>query len=210
MEFFKKINDLLGEGCTLSVNIAKKCDYLSVSVMPGNPLVKDVAVKNLTPLVISGTPEELDKGFAEAISEPVARVSGLLVDIASFEKGEAETKAKSAALAKQREEKQRKEVEFKGYLALAKENNDAHKFKDARTCLDKARIATDGSEAQIKLIKEMDSTIEKSSGIDNIFGAPEDTSDGKNVVFKASKAKSAPAPKAASEDEGDSEDEDEE
>ena len=120
------------------------------------------------------------------------------------------TKAKSAALAKQREEKQRKEVEFKGYLALAKENNDAHKFKDARTCLDKARIATDGSEAQIKLIKEMDSTIEKSSGIDNIFGAPEDTSDGKNVVFKASKAKSAPAPKAASEDEGDSEDEDEE
>lgn len=202
MEIFKKINELLGEGCTLTINVAKKGELLVVGVMPGNPLVKDAAVKNLAPLNISGTADELDEGFLAAIEAPMSRATGLLVDIASFEKGEEEAKAKSAMLAKQREEKQKKEADFKGYLALAKENCDANKFKDARTCLEKARAACDGSDSQMKQVNDMSSTIDQSSGVGSIFGAPEDKSDGKNVSLKGSKSKPAAAPKS---DEGDDE-----
>ena len=200
MEFFKKINDLLGEGCTLSINVAKKGDTLIVGVLPGNPLVKDAAAKNLSPLNVSGTPEELDEGFLAAIEAPISRTTGLLVDMASFEKGEADAKAKSAMIAKQKEEKQKKEAEFKGYLALAQENCNADKFKDAKTCLDKARAVCDGSDSQNKQIRDMESNINEKSGEGSIFGGIVDKSDGKNVVFKASKTKPAPAPKSDDED----------
>lgn len=206
MEFFKKINDLLGEGCTLSINVAKKGDTLIVGVLPGNPLVKDAAAKNLSPLNVSGTPDELDEGFLAAIEAPISRTTGLLVDMASFEKGEADAKAKSAMIAKQKEEKQKKEAEFKGYLSLAQENFNADKFKDAKTCLDKARAVCDGSDSQNKQIRDMESNINQKSGEGSIFGGVVDKSDGKNVVFKASKTKPAPAPKS---DDEDSESEDE-
>ncbi|WP_286150972.1 PRTRC system protein E [Bacteroides acidifaciens] len=206
MEFFKKINDLLGEGCTLSINVAKKGDTLIVGVLPGNPLVKDAAAKNLSPLNVSGTPDELDEGFLAAIEAPISRTTGLLVDMASFEKGEADAKAKSAMIAKQKEEKQKKEAEFKGYLSLAQENCNADKFKDAKTCLDKARAVCDGSDSQNKQIRDMESNINQKSGEGSIFGGVVDKSDGKNVVFKASKTKPAPAPKS---DDEDSESEDE-
>lgn len=209
MEFFKKINDLLGEGCTLTINVAKKGGILVVGVLPGNPIVKDAAAKNLAPLNVSGTPDELDEGFLGAIEAPVSRATGLLVDMASFEKGEAEAKAKSAMIAKQKEEKQKKEAEFKGYLALAQENCNADKFKDAKTCLDKARAACDGSDVQNKQIRDIEASINQKSGEGSIFGGTTDKSDGKNVVLKASKSKPAPASK--SEDEGsESEDEGEE
>ena len=200
MEFFKKINDLLGEGCTLSINVAKKGDTLIVGVLPGNPIVKDAAAKNLIPLNISGTPDELDEGFLAAIEAPISRTSGLLVDMASFEKGEADAKAKSAMIAKQKEEKQKKEAEFKGYLALAQENCNAEKFRDAKTCLDKARAAGDGSDAQNRQIRDIEASISQKSGEGSIFGGAVDKSDGKNVVFKGSKIKPAPAPKSDDED----------
>ena len=124
----------------------------------------------------------------------------------SFEKGEADAKAKSAMIAKQKEEKQKKEAEFKGYLSLAQENCNADKFKDAKTCLDKARAVCDGSDSQNKQIRDMESNINQKSGEGSIFGGVVDKSDGKNVVFKASKTKPAPAPKS---DDEDSESEDE-
>ena len=109
-------------------------------------------------------------------------------------------------IAKQKEEKQKKEAEFKGYLSLAQENCNADKFKDAKTCLDKARAVCDGSDSQNKQIRDMESNINQKSGEGSIFGGVVDKSDGKNVVFKASKTKPAPAPKS---DDEDSESEDE-
>lgn len=206
MEFFKKINELLGEGCTLVMNVAKKGDKLVIGVLPGNPLVKDVAAKNVAPLNITGTPEELDEGFIGAISEPIARVSGLLVDMASFEKAEEETKAKSAMLKKQQEEKKKKEDEFKGFIALARENVEANKFKDAKFCVEKAKASTDNSDAQKKTLSEVSALIEQKLNGD-IFGAPEDKSDGKNIKLKNSPVK--PTPKK-DEDNEESEDNDDE
>lgn len=203
MEFFKSINELLGEGCTLVLNVAKKGDKLTVSVLPGNPLVKDNGAKNINPLIIKGTAEELDADFLGVIKEPISRVTGLLVDMATFEKGEEEAKAKSDMLKKQQEEKKKKEDEFKGYIALAKENAEADKFKDAKFCLEKAKSSTDGSDAQKNIISETDALIEKKLGGD-LFGAPEDKSDGKNIKLKNGGSK--PSPKK--QDEEDQEDED--
>lgn len=205
MEFFKKINELLGEGCTLVMNVAKKDGKLVIGVLPGNPLVKDAGAKNIAPLNISGTADELDEGFLEAIAGPISRVTGLLVDMASFEKGEQEAKAKSEMVKKQQEEKKRKEDEFKGYIALAKENLEADKFKDAKLCLENAKGSADGSEAQKNVISETSALIEKKLGGD-LFGAPEDKSDGKNIKLKNGSSK--PAPKKKEGEDEDVEDED--
>lgn len=41
MEIFKTLNEMLGDGSTLTITIAKKGEELIVSVLPGNNLVKD-------------------------------------------------------------------------------------------------------------------------------------------------------------------------
>lgn len=202
MEFFKKISELLGEGCTLVMNVAKKGDKLVVGVLPGNPLVKDAGAKNIAPLNIVGTADELDEGFISAIEEPISRVTGLLVDMESFEKAEEEAKAKSEVLRKQQEEKKKKEEMFKGFIALAKENLDADKFKDSKYCLEEAKKSTDGSESQKKILSETSALIEKKLNGD-IFGAPQDKSDGKNVKLKNTGSK--PAPKKEENEEEDEE-----
>ena len=204
MEFFKRINEMLGEGCTLVMNVAKKGDSLTVSVFPGNPLVKDNGAKKINPLIIKGTAEELDADFLGVIKEPISRVTGLLVDMANFEKGEEEAKAKSDMLKKKEDEKKKKEEEFKGFIALAKENLEADKFKDARFCLDKAKDSTDGSDGQKKTLSETSALIDKKLNGD-IFGAPADKSDGKNLKLKNTSSK--PAPKKQKEDEDEENDE---
>ena len=75
MELFTKLSEIMGEGCTLAINIAKTKNGMTVSVLPGNSLVKDVAKNKITPLNVSGTAEELDEGFVDAIIQPVASTS---------------------------------------------------------------------------------------------------------------------------------------
>lgn len=208
MDLFKAINEMLGEGCTLSLTIAKKGENLTVSVLPGNNLVKDGAKNSFNPLNISGTPDELDEGFITVIKEPVQRVCGMLVDMASFEKGEEEAKAKSQMLAKQKEEKENKIKSFQAYIALAKTNLEQDKFKDAKTCLETAK-SFNYDEKCDKQINEVKAQIESKSGAGSIFGAKEDKSDGKNVkVSSASLKNQQPSPMKSENDEEDSENDD--
>ena len=42
--------------------------------------------QNMVPLVINGTPAELDMGFLQMILQPIQKVQGLLVNAENFEK----------------------------------------------------------------------------------------------------------------------------
>lgn len=193
MDLFKKLNEVLGEGMTLSITVAKKDDHMTVNVLPGNSLVKDNAKNNIIPLTVSGTPDELDEGFIGAILTPVASTSKLLSNIADYEQAEALAKQKSQMLAKQKEEAAKRKADFDAYLKLAQTNLDEHKFKDAKTCLEAAR-ALANSDDMNKRVADMEANIQTGSGADSIFGAIEDKSDGKNVKIKAAPAGKKPAP----------------
>lgn len=186
-KLFQTISEVLGEGCTLTLTIAKKEENLIVSVLPGNSLVKDAAKESISPLNVKGTAEELDEGFADAIKAPIKRVSGMFVDMVSFEKAEEEAKAKSQMVAKQKQELETKKNNFKSYIALAKTNLEQNKFKDATTCLVSAKLFSYNDTCQ-ETINKVSAEINKCSGKENIFGAAEDKSDGKNVKIKTSSA----------------------
>ena len=83
MELFKTLSEVLGDGCTVNLTIAQKDGKMTVSVLPGNNLVKDAAKDNIIPLAVAGSPEELDAEFATLIAKPVAKTTGLLSNTTS-------------------------------------------------------------------------------------------------------------------------------
>lgn len=202
MEVFKKMSAMLGEGSTLTITIAKKGDNLVVSVLPGNSLVKDNAKGRIVPLNLSGTPEDLDNGFLEAIEAPIAKASGLLTNMASFEKAQEEAKEKSKMEADKKAAEEKKKKELSEWIDLAKQNLKEEKFRDALACIAGARkIAT---EADKSTIDKIEVEVTKASGEGSIFSGPEDKSDGKNVKpgAKASKSKASKAESDEDDEEG--------
>lgn len=193
MDLFKKLNEVLAEGMTLTITVAQKGEHMTVNVLPGNSLVKDSAKNNIIPFTVTGTAEELDEGFVDAISAPIASTAGLLSNMADYEKAEAEAKQKSQMLAKQKEEAAKRKADFEAYMKLSQTNLDEHKFRDARTCLE-AATALANTDDMSKKVADMEAAIITGSGENSIFGAITDKSDGKNVKIKAAPAGKKPAP----------------
>ena len=80
MDLFEKLSEIMGEGSTVTMTVAKSGKGMTVSVMPGNSLVKDAAKSKFVPINVSGTPEELDEGFLDTILNPIAKANGLLTN----------------------------------------------------------------------------------------------------------------------------------
>lgn len=108
MSFFKSIEQHL-EGMNLSVVISKNDNGLTVSVLP-QPTCKDEAMKNLTPILLKGTADELDAQFAGIIQQPLQKVSGITANVVEFEKA-AEIQAEKTAMAKAETDKKKKAKE---------------------------------------------------------------------------------------------------
>ena len=83
--FFQTIYPMLSAGTDLSINIRRVNNTLCVAVMPRHMGVKDESGKNLVPLILNGTPEELDAEFLKTITAPVSRALGMLTNLESFE-----------------------------------------------------------------------------------------------------------------------------
>lgn len=84
---FKKLNEILDEKTTLTFSIKKKDDILTVSVL---------AHEKIKPIILTGTAEDLNQGFIDAIKAPIVQIQGLqsnLDEIAKeIEKVQAEAK----------------------------------------------------------------------------------------------------------------------
>lgn len=117
--FFNQIAQLDYTG-VLQLNISKGIENnLVVSVMVLNDACRDKA-KNLIPsITLNATPQEFDECFFQQVSNPVQKVSELLVDMAAFEKQMDEVK-KQSAMEKEKTDKAKKEQDTK-----------AKKYKDA-------------------------------------------------------------------------------
>jgi PRTRC genetic system protein E len=97
MNFFSQISELIPEGVDLNITVRRSGNRLIVSVIPKSNSLKDEAQNRLAPLVVTGTTDELNDGFIEAISNPIKQATGLLVNMSDFEKAEKEAEANSKA-----------------------------------------------------------------------------------------------------------------
>lgn len=184
---FKTFKEMLSDGSSVTITIAKKGEELIVSVLPGNSIVKDSAKSRIVPLNLSGTAEDLDNGFIDAISAPITKSIDLLSNMASFEKSQEEAKAKSKMEAEKKSAEEKRKKEMSEYVSLAKQNLKEEKFRDALTCIASARKLS--TESDKSILDKLESDVANASGVGTmLFGGPEDKSDGKNVKLGKTKA----------------------
>lgn len=184
MEFFKTISEHMKDGQQLSLTIKKNGENLVVSILPDTSSVKDKSVSNLTPLVMNGTPDDFENGFAEALA-PVDKAIGLISDVKAYENEVEQARSKSEMESKKKAETDKLKKKYNDLLSLAKKNINAKKFKDARVVLEKA------SELSCSDKKDIDNVladIESKSGLNSLFGAAEDLSDGKDTEIANSES----------------------
>lgn len=206
MEFFKTIADFLQDGQQLSMAIRKSGDNIAVSILPDNRGVKDKAVENITPLVMSGSPADFEEGFADAL-KPLQEAQSLVSNIKEFEENTEKAKRESEMAKKLKDEAAKQQKEFNDLIALARKNKDENKFKDARTILAKASALPAAEKTIIEKVKR---EIDTASGVDNMFGGEEDMSDGKGLSISKSDKTQEAFKEAMEEDDNDNENQEEE
>ena len=109
--FFQAINQMITAGTDLSINIRRVNSNLTVAVVPRRSGVKDG--ERIVPLILNGTPEELDAGFLQAVGTPVQKAQGILTNLETFEK-QAEQAVSQSKAARSAAEKESKEVARNG------------------------------------------------------------------------------------------------
>lgn len=106
MSFFSRLSELIGEEYSVQITIQKKGGNLSVSVVPKALEAKDKAGKTIVPIVVTGTPDQIDAGLISAIAQPVASLNQLVVSGQAFVKEEKKTTTKKDEPVKKEESPQ--------------------------------------------------------------------------------------------------------
>lgn len=154
--FFTQINQMMNQSVDITMVIRKSATGMTVSVLPKSNGLKDEAQNRIVPLTISGLPEELDAGFIGAIAKPIQKVSGLLTNMAEFEKqadkAAADSKASKEQKAKETKEEKEKREKYEKHMKKAEEQIAAKNHKDAIATLGQARLYA--TEANRKAVNE--------------------------------------------------------
>lgn len=102
MELFKTLFESMDEGAMIDITIARKGDRLTVGLVP-KANVKEQALKNLPMLTITGTAEELDEGYTQALKKPLESTKEVIDNTKDFEKELEDADAKTALKKKEDE-----------------------------------------------------------------------------------------------------------
>ncbi|MCA6431325.1 MAG: PRTRC system protein E [Cytophagales bacterium] len=89
--FFQSISPLLA-GVDLTLNIKAKDGLLTISVLP-RPNSDTLKTSDLSPVLLTGSPQEIDEGFLAAIKEPITSAAGLTVHLSDFKESLDKTKS---------------------------------------------------------------------------------------------------------------------
>lgn len=76
---------MMSAGTDLNINIRRTDGKLSVAVMPRRTTLKDEAGQAIVPLILNGTPMELDGQFLQIITTPLQKAQGILTNLETFE-----------------------------------------------------------------------------------------------------------------------------
>lgn len=155
--FFQTIYGLLTDSTEVGINIRRVNDKLTVAVMPRHNELKERATDSFIPLVASGTPEELDCGFADIMAAPVAKAVGIMTNLREFERqaerAAAKAKPKTAAEKETKEAKETKEKNDRldKLMKRVDESVTARRFADAMALLKHAlTIAPEERQEMVK------------------------------------------------------------
>ena len=125
----------MAQSVDITMVIRKSATGMTVSVLPKSNGLKDEARNHIIPLTLSGLPEELDAGFMNAIANPIRKVSGLLTNMAEFEKqadkAAANSKASKEQKAKETKEEKDKREKYEKHMKKAEELIAAKNHKEA-------------------------------------------------------------------------------
>ena len=168
--FFQTINQMITAGTDLSINIRRVSNNLTVAVVPRRSGVKDG--ERIVPLILNGTPEELDAGFLQAVSTPVQKAQGILANLETFEK-QAEQAASQSKAAKSAAEKESKEVREKRekmekLLKKAEDAMTGKRYSEALTWLKQAKVLAVPDRQ--KEIDEKMAEVQKKASEGSLFG----------------------------------------
>lgn len=113
--FFQSIYQMMSAGTDLNINIRRTDGKLSVAVMPRRTTLKDETGQAIVPLILNGTPMELDGQFLQAVTSPLQRVQEVLVNLETFEKQaqQAASQGKAARSTSSKETKETREKQEK-------------------------------------------------------------------------------------------------
>jgi PRTRC genetic system protein E len=146
--FFKELSEMMTAGTTLNLTVTHQTGIMTVSVLPKVKVLKDDAKKHLQPVVLTGTPEELDAGFFDTVGQPVQKALGMLSNMKSVEEALArveaekkEVKEQKRAAEKQAEERKKK---FDKLMEKADTLEKEGKNEEALQSLREARAIADG------------------------------------------------------------------
>jgi PRTRC genetic system protein E len=141
--FFTQINQMMNQRVDITLVIRKKDGTLTVSAIPKVNGLKDEAQNHIVPLVVTGTPEELDSGFIQAICQPMQKATGLLTNMSSFEKqaeiAEANSKAAKELKDKKAKEAKEKKEKFDKHMKNAEDLESQKRYSEALLNLRQAK-----------------------------------------------------------------------
>ena len=136
--FFQSIYQMMSAGTDLNINIRRTDGKLSVAVMPRRTTLKDEAGQAIVPLILNGTPMELDGQFLQIITTPLQKAQGILTNLETFEQQARLTatqgKATGTANDKKTKEAREKQEKMEKLLKRAEEAFTAGKYSAATTC----------------------------------------------------------------------------
>ena len=144
--FFTYIYQMMTESVDLTLVMHKtENGRMTVSLIPKVQTLKESTWNRFVPLVLSGTPAELDAGFFPAVAQPVQRAAGLMLNLAEFEKQAEKAAAsnktpKQAAKEKEPKEARERSEKYDKYIKRAEEQMASNNFGDAIISFQQARL----------------------------------------------------------------------
>ena len=172
--FFQSIYQMMSAGTDLSINIRRMDENLSVVVMPRCTNLKDEAGQLIVPLILNGTPVEMDGQFLQTITAPLQKAQGILVNLESFEKqaelAAAQGKAAKSANDKESKEAREKREKMERLLKKSEEAVTAGKYSDGVMWLKQARaLATPNKQKEIDIQMQ---EVQKKANEGSLFADP--------------------------------------
>lgn len=143
MEFFKSFAE--SGHASMGFVIVNKNGKLHISV---NPVVglEDKNAKTIPPLMLKGTPEELDEKFFETINEPLEESKELIGNLREFEENAKKLAEQNAIKEAEKKEKNEKQNEERKKLQDA--------YKKTLKAVEDGKLKKSSAEAAVAKIKE--------------------------------------------------------
>ena len=145
-----------------------------MAVVPRRSGVKDG--ERIVPLILNGTPEELDAGFLQAVGTPLQKAQGILTNLETFEKqaeqAASQSKAARSAVEKESKEVREKREKMEKLIKKADDAATARRFSESMTWLKQARVLA-SAEKQKEIDVKMQE-VQKQASEGSLFGMAEE------------------------------------